>query len=71
MKSKGLTTSYVLCLIQAPMNLSHVVTIGTFRGGSVGGLEEGKGVQAILRRKNPSANTRSAESCTQKMCLSF
>ena len=34
------------------MNLSHVVTIGMFRGGSVGGLEEGKGVQPILGRKN-------------------
>ena len=58
-------------LIQAPMNLSHVVTIGTFRGGSVGGLEEGKGVQPILGRKNPLPKSRSAESCTQKMCLGF
>ena len=66
MKSKGLTTSYVLCLIQAPMNLSHVVTIGTFRGGSVGGLEEGKGVQPILGRKNPTAKSRLSESCRQK-----
>ena len=53
------------------MNLSHVVTIGTFRGGSVGGLEEGKGVQSILGRKNSSPNTRSAQSCTQKMRLCF
>ena len=53
------------------MNLSHVVTIGTFRGGSVGGLEEGKGVQPILGRKNRIANPRSAESCTQKMRLGF
>ena len=53
------------------MNLSHVVTIGTFRGGSVGGLEEGKGVQPILGRKNRLANTKSAESCTQKMRSSF
>ena len=53
------------------MNLSHVVTIGTFRGGSVGGLEEGKGVQPILGRKNRLANTRFAESCTQKMRLGF
>ena len=58
-------------LIQAPMNLSHVVTIGTFRGGSVGGLEEGKGVQLILGRKNPQAKSRSVESCTQKMRLGF
>ena len=57
------------------MNLSHVVTIGTFRGGLVGGLvgglEEGKGVQPILGRKNRLANTRSAESCCQKMRLGF
>ena len=53
------------------MNLSHVVTIGTFRGGSVGGLEEGKGVQPILGRKNPPANPKTVESCTQKMCLGF
>ena len=58
-------------MIQAPMNLSHVVTIGTFRGGSVGGLEEGKGVQPILGRKNHSPNTKTAESCTQKMRLGF
>ena len=57
--------------IQAPMNLSHVVTIGTFRGGSVGGLEEGKGVQPILGRKNHPANPKTAESCTQKMRLGF
>ena len=42
-------------MIQAPMNLRNVVTIGTYRGGSVGGLEEGKGVQPILGRKNPGA----------------
>ena len=34
------------------MNLRNVVTIGTYCGGSVGGLEEGKGVQPILGRKN-------------------
>ena len=53
------------------MNLSHVVTIGTFRGGSVGGLEEGKGVQPILGRKNRLPKFRIAESCTQKMRLCF
>ena len=53
------------------MNLSHVVTLGTFRGGSVGGLEEGKGVQPILGRKNRLAKFRFAESCTQKMRLDF
>ena len=57
--------------IQAPMNLSHVVTIGTFRGGSVGGLEEGKGVQPILGRKNPLAKYKTAQSCCQKMRLGF
>ena len=57
--------------IQAPMNLSHVVTIGTFRGGSVGGLEEGKGVQPILGRKNHPAKYKTAQICCQKMCLSF
>ena len=38
--------------IQAPMNVRNVVTIGTYRGGSLGGLEEGKGVQLILGRRN-------------------
>ena len=45
---------WVRWCIQAPMNLRNVVTIGTYRGGSVGGLEEGKGVQPILGRKNPA-----------------
>ena len=53
------------------MTLSHAVTIGTFRGGSVGGLEEGKGVQPILGRKKSSAKCKTAESCTQKMRLGF
>ena len=43
---------------QAPVNLRNVVTIGTYRGGSVGGLEEGKGVQPILGRKNRRANPK-------------
>ena len=47
------------------------MTIGTFRGGSVGGLEEGKGVQPILGRKNRQAKCRFSESCTQKMRLGF
>ena len=51
------------------MNLRNVVTIGTYRRGSVGGLEEGKGVQPILGRKNRPPKCRSAESCCQKMCL--
>ena len=53
------------------MNLRNVVTIGTYRGGSVVGLEQGKGCNQSWEGKITTKNTSLAESCTQKMCLSF
>ena len=51
------------------MNLRNVVTIGTYRGGSVGGVEECKVTN--VGKENCSPNRRSAESCTKKMRLGF